>query len=279
MDDDATPLTSRHACLCGQMASSLRPESVSRSTDCSPAQHTWAIVGVGCPGCAYGHLRPQIGHRPDRRNQPIIAQLWYGGLCITAMDVFSATTGPYSPDNPNLERGCRGSSRNGHGLRLGGPHLRSTGDNVIFIEHGWVYAKTRASRLSRRRRHACSGNGDSVPTQPLVQPVAPAATSTPTTPPTDCPRKRRHRRDTHQHGHADGDAHPHPVADGNPVSDADAHAVADPGTAAHGDAAALLPGGEQASRREPSLLLASGFGSLSLAVVAGLALLVLRRLR
>ena len=108
-----------------------------------------------------------------------------------------------------------------------------------------------------------------------MQPVAPAATSTPTTAPTDLPTQTptptvtptSTATPTATPTHTPSPtATPSPTLTPTPLPTLEQRPTATP-----------LPFyrvAEQESRRQPSLLLASGFGSLILALVAGLVLLV-----
>ena len=239
-----------------------------------------AQVGGLQPGSTYiaswgwgGPNKPELfgrklGIDPSGGTDPLSPDVIWGPLHY-GDGRFLSYTGPYSPENPNLSVSAVAQSSMVT-VFVWVEHPASQGDDYIFLDNIGL-RQNDSQPVASPTATPVPVTATSVPTQSVAQPVAPAATSTPTTPPTNLPTQTPTVTPTSTATPTATPTHtPSPTATASPTLTPTSLP-----TLEQRPTATPLPFyrvAEQASRREPSLLLASGFGSLILALVAGLVL-------
>lgn len=229
---------------------------------------SWGWGGPNAPD-TFGR---KLGIDPTGGTDPLSPAVIWGPLHY-GPGRFLSRTGPYSPDNPNLSVSAVAKSPTVT-VFVWVEHPSSTGDNYIFIDNVGLRQDT-----SQPVVPPTATPQPPTPTPvPEQRPAQPIATSTPTATPTELPTQTPTATPT-----ATATATPTatPTHTPSPTATATASPTATPlPTVDPRPTATPLPfylAAEQASRRDPSLLLASGFGSLVLALVAGLVLWRLSR--
>ena len=223
----------------------------------------------------------KLGIDPTGGTDPLSPAVIWGPLHYGPGRILSYA-GPYSQDNPNVSVSAVARSST-ITVFVWVEHPTSQGDDLIYLDNIGLRQDT-SQPVAQPTATSAPPTATPVATQPVVKPVAPAATSTaaatptqlptqtstPTSTPTVTPTSTATPSATPTHTPSPT-ATPSPTLTPTPLPTLEQRPTATP-----------LPFyrlAEQESRRQPSLLLASGFGSLILALVAGLLLLVLRRLR
>ena len=245
-------------------------------------------VGSLQPGATYtaswgwgGPNKPEVfgrklGIDPTGGTDPLSPAVIWGPLHY-GPGRFLSYTGPYSAGNPNVSVSAVAQSSTVT-VFVWVEHPTSQGDDLIYLDNIGLRQDTSQPVVAPPTATPVPATATSVPTRAPVQPATLVATSIPTATPTELPTQTPTLTPTST-----------PTATATPTHTPSPTATPSPSltptplpTLEQRPTATPLPFylvAEQTSRRQPSLLLAGGFGSLSLAVVAGLVLLVLRRLR
>ena len=231
-----------------------------------------AAIGWGAPAAPTDSFGRQLGIDPTGGTDPGSPNVVWGPKHFGDGRVLSYD-GPYSAVDPSIDVSAVAKGDTVTVFVLV-DHTYTSGDNFIYLDMVGLRQDTSQPVVAPPTATPVPATATPIPAQRRVQPVAPAATSTPTTPPTELPTQTptptvtptSTATPTATPTHTPSPtATPSPTLTPTPLPTLEQRPTATP-----------LPFyrvAEQESRRQPSLLLASGFGSLILALVAGLVLL------
>jgi hypothetical protein len=227
---------------------------------------SWGWGGPNKPD-AFGR---KLGIDPTGGTDPLSSNVIWGPLHYGPGKVLSYT-GPYSADNPNVSVSAVAQASTVT-VFVWVEHPFSQGDDLIFVDAIGLRQDASQPIVAPPTATPVPPTATPVPVQRAAEQAAPVATSaptdTPTVPPTETPTATPTAMPTHTPSPS---ATPTATSTATPLPTVEQRPTATP-----------LPFyrmAEQASRRQPSLLLASGSGSLVLAGVAALALVLVKRFR
>ncbi len=234
---------------------------------------SWGWGGPNDPA-SFGR---KLGIDPTGGTDPLSANVVWGPLHY-GDGRFLNYSGPYTPDNPNLNVAAVAQSSTVT-VFVWVEHPRSTGDNFIFIDQIGLRLDPNAAPPPPTAAPATTTPPPLATPLPVVAQalVAPTATPSPTSTPTDQPTATSSPTptDTPTPTATPTDT-PSPTATPSPTLTPTASPTLAPRPTATPQPVYVEL--RRASQRQPSLLLYSGFGSLALALLAGASIgLLLRR--
>lgn len=228
-------------------------------------QASWGWGGPNDPD-SFGR---KLGIDPTGGTDPLSPNVVWGPLHYGPGRILNRP-GPYSPGNPNLSVAAVAQAPTVT-VFVWVEHPRSTGDNFIFVDQ--VGLRLDPNAAPPPPTPALATDTPVPTTAPTVAPVvvaaAPTATPQPTATPTALPTETPSPTPTET---ATPTATPTATASPTATPSPTLTPTASPTLAPRPTATAqpIYVELSRASQRQPSLLLYSGFGSLTLAVVAGL---------
>ncbi len=237
-----------------------------------------AGIGWGAPAAPTDSFGRQLGIDPTGGTDPGSPNVVWGPKHFGDGRVLSYDT-PYSPVDPSIDVSAVAQGDTITVFVLV-DHTYTSGDNFIYLDMVGLRQDTSQPLVAPPTATSVPPTATPVPPQPVVQAVEPVATATPAASPTELPTQTPTATPTSTSTHTPTPTTT-PTATPSPTPTATVTPTPLP-TLEPRPTATPLPFyrvAEQATRREPSVLLAGGFGSLGLALVAGVVLWRASRVR